>query len=295
MVEKRTREEFIFKAIEKHGDKYNYDDVIYNGSIVKVKINCKLHGIFLQSPNSHLVGHGCPGCSSIKSNTSSFIERAVATHNNYYNYSFVEYKNNKTKIKIICPKHGEFFQSPINHINGQGCKKCGFRTLTREEFIERANKIHFTTYDYSKLIYNVNEKLEIICLKHGSFFQKPFTHLSNKGCPQCKESKGERKIRVYLESNGISFIREKKFDKCIYKKSLRFDFYLPDKNLCIEFDGKHHFKNWVVKNKIYVTLEEVKKKDQIKNAFCEDNNIKLIRIPYTKIKEIEEILNGYLK
>lgn len=117
--------EFIKKAIKIHGKKYNYIDVDYISSNHKVKIICYEHGSFFQSPHGHLKGYGCPKCGNNKISDNEFIKRAKHTHNNKYDYSNIFYINNKTKIKIVCPIHGEFEQLPLNYLyNKNGCPKC---------------------------------------------------------------------------------------------------------------------------------------------------------------------------
>ena len=122
-----NQEKFIEKAIMKHDNKYDYSLVSYNSSRIKVKIICKIHGIFEQEPANHIRGQGCSKCAGVKNyNTSEFIENANKAHNNLYDYSLVEYKNNKTKIQVICKKHGIFETRPDRHINisKSGCPKC---------------------------------------------------------------------------------------------------------------------------------------------------------------------------
>ena len=122
----------------------------------------------------------------------NFIEKAKEIHKNKYDYSKVEYVNAKTKICVICPEHGEFWQTPNSHLNGCGCPKCGLesrslkRSLNKNEFVEKARNIHGNKYDYSKVEYiNAKTKVCIICPEHGEFWQTPDSHLRNNGCPEC--------------------------------------------------------------------------------------------------------------
>lgn len=122
-----------------------------------------------------------------------FIEKARKVHGDDYIYTDVEYKNNSTKVKIICPIHGEFWQTPDKHINrGHGCPKCcktGIR-LTKDDFIEKARKIHGDDYIYENVEYiNSWTKVCIICKKHGEFWQTPNSHLSGKGCKKCADER----------------------------------------------------------------------------------------------------------
>lgn len=131
----------------------------------------------------------------IKDNLKTFIQKAKEAHGDKYDYSLVEYKNSSTKIKIICPKHGVFEQTPNNHLRGCGCLSCSFlnKASAKEQFIEKARKVHGNKYDYSLVDYKNNyTKIKIICSKHGVFEQAPDCHLRlGAGCPHCKSSKGE--------------------------------------------------------------------------------------------------------
>lgn len=177
-----------------------------------------------------------------KLTNNEFIERSNIVHNNKYDYSLVNYKTNKTKVNIICYKHGIFKQSPSEHLKGRGCPICTNRLLTNLEIIERSKKIHGDKYDYSLVNYiNSHTKIKLICPIHGVFEQNTASHLHGCGCPICMESTGEKDIRIFLERYNIKYIRQKKFKKCKYKRQLPFDFYLPDSNICIEYDGEQHF------------------------------------------------------
>ena len=286
--------DFTKKAKQVHGNIYDYSKVNYINLNTKVEIICPIHGSFLQSPSDHIhSSHGCPVCGGThRLSTSEFIRRAKQVHGNKYDYSKVCYKNMRTKVIIICPVHGKFQQLPKDHLNrGAGCPFCNRNfPLTTETFIERAKQVHGNKYDYSKARYiNGRTPITIICPIHGEFCQRPDPHIYQKcGCPKCKESNGEKEIRVWLESHHIIYKTEYKFSGCKYKKLLPFDFYLPDYNICIEFDGEHHFKaNPYFKTS---TLEETQKRNRIKDDYCIENNIELIRIPYKSFPNIDTIL-----
>lgn len=124
--------------------------------------------------------------------TDIFIERARKVHGDKYDYSKVDYKTGRDKVCIICPKHGEFWQTPESHLNGNGCKKCATEassikyTMSLDEFIRKARKVHGNKYDYSKVEYKNNRtKICIICPEHGEFWQTPNKHLMGRGCPKC--------------------------------------------------------------------------------------------------------------
>ena len=195
-----TVKRFIERAIEKHGNRYDYSNVEFVGVESKIKITCPEHGEFIQRVMVHLKGFNCPSCgresTAQKLNYSQdrFIKDSQVTHGNKYDYSQVEYINAQSKVKIICPEHGVFEQRPANHIRGIGCSKCSDliagerRRLTTEEFIEEAKLIHGTKYDYSRVVYTTfHDKVEIVCPEHGVFWQSAVNHVkgNKSGCPGC--------------------------------------------------------------------------------------------------------------
>jgi Zn finger protein HypA/HybF involved in hydrogenase expression len=293
---KSNTNEFIEKAIEIHGDKYDYSKVDYENNKKPVTIICPIHGEFNQKPNTHLNGGGCYFCGKLKtgeklkSNTESFIDAARKVYGVKYDYSKVVYTTSKSPVKIICPIHGEFEQIASYHLAGNGCKKCGSRNVpyTTEEYIQAAKEIHGDRYKYDDLNYvNAQTPVKITCKKHGDFLQKPSNHLSGQGCPKCSESRGHTFLRNILTINGIIFDEERKFEDCTnkfkgrYCTKLPFDFYIPLKNTIIEYDGVQHF----IPSFGEKSFEITKRNDKIKNQYCVKNGIKLIRIPYTMKKE----------
>ena len=309
-------EEFIEKSIKLHGNKYDYSKVKYINNFTKVTIICPKHGEFTQIPNHHLHGSGCSKCNSEKQSKlrrmskEEFIAKANEIHRiNKYDYSKVDYQGNKIKVCIICNNHEhpfEFWQKPNSHLRGDGCPKCKSikqsqrQNSTTENFIEKANKKHgIGTYDYSKIKYiNAYTKVEIICPKHGKFSQMPSSHLSGQGCPKCNKYKGEIVIRDFLTKYKMEFEEQKKFKGCKDKRELKFDFYLPKYNLCIEYDGIQHFEkvNWDGKytdKKLEENLQSYKLRDKIKNDYCKNNEIGLLRIRYDE--NVKEKLTEYFK
>lgn len=288
MSKKKTTIEFIKQSIIIHGDKYDYSIVVYITSKIKVNIICKKHGVFEQTPDQHLHGYGCNKCKGgIKLSKNQIIKSFKKIHKNKYNYSLIDYKNSHTKVNIICKEHGIFKQTPNSHKSGNGCPKCVGKQKNNKSVIWDFQNVHENKYNYSLVKYiNSQSKIKILCNIHGIFEQTPSKHIFGQGCPKCNESKGEKEIREILETNNINYIIQKTFNGCKYKRKLKFDFYLPKYNLCIEYDGEQHF----VSKKHFGGEQGLKirqKRDKIKHNYCKENNIKLLRIKYNEnIKKI---------
>ena len=300
-IKKTSLNDFINKCIIKHNNKYDYSLVEYKNSHSKVKIICPIHGTFEQSACEHLKGSGCPQCAqTMKLTTDIFITQSKLIHNDKYDYKLVEYIGIKYKVKIICPIHGEFEQRAEDHLKGHGCRNCSdiIRnnniTKDKEYFINKAKIKHGDKYDYSLVKYkNAHKKVKIICSKHCVFEQIAANHLTGNGCPICNESNGEKQISLLLLKHNINYIKQKTFKKCEFKKLLKFDFYLSDYNVCIEYDGIQHFEalnHWGGKKALELQII----KDNIKNDFCKNNNIKLYRIKYNDniVIKIENIIKN---
>jgi len=291
--------QFMDRSSKIHNNKYDYSLVDYNNCMTKVKIICQIHGVFEQTPLNHLNGHICKKCSSYNVSVyqrkdKEFFEKVSIKFGNKYDYSLVRYKNRKSKVRIICPTHGEFLSTPVNHLK-VGCVKCSKserRRVNKNIFIDKSVDSHRNRYDYSDVEYISDKiKVRIICPTHGYFLQKPNDHILGVGCPSCSCSKGELKILNYLSDNSIEFEPQKKFDGCLFINNLVFDFYLPSHNICIEFDGKQHFKPIDFFGGIPV-YNETKIRDGIKDQYCIDKSIKLIRMPYYDSDNVYKILDN---
>ena len=284
MKKRITTIEFIERAKQIHGDKYDYSRVEYTNDKTKVCIICPEHGEFWQKPNNHLNGKGCKKCGIIKrclkrsKGKDAFIKDSIAIHGVKYDYSNVEYKNNSTKVCIICPEHGEFWQTPNAHLNGQGCPECSHSSKKYElyDWIKRAKEIHGDKYDYSKVEYvNNHTKVCITCPEHGDFLQTPVAHLCGQGCPKCAN-----KINAQKRLMGLgTFIKRAKQihgDKYDYSKV---EYINSKTKVCIICP--EHGEFWQKPNKHLLgqgcpICNENKMEEKIK-AFLEDNKIKYIR------------------
>ena len=366
-----TKEEFIKKAIEKHGDVYDYSLVEYKNNKTPVTIMCKKCGtVFNPRPDNFLHGTGCPKCGREKANKcisdtkEDFIRKAIEKHGNKYDYSLVEYIKSNIKVKIKCNKCGGVFeQTPAMHLSGNGCSICNppHKRLTHEEFIERLSKthpnlevlseyngkdrkitvrckIHNHTYETTphRLVQGMNckycyddrrgetiknsidkikneiykvhgdkyqypyleneyvtskSKITIICPIHGEFKQSYNKHVNREqGCPICSESHYENYISKLLNNEAIKFEREKTFN-WLGLQSL--DFYLPVYNIGIEVQGEFHFKSFIIKNTLIDYRKQVRR-DEKKKRLCDEHGVKLIYIIPSKLMKklhVSEIYN----
>lgn len=287
-----TTEIFLKRSKEVHGDKFGYSKTVYTNSRSKVKIDCSKHGEFEQIAKSHLRGQGCGLCANNVGLTRlDFVKKAKKVHGKLYKYSKVEYKNNRTNVIITCAKHGDFTQLPVHHLKGSGCSKCNgdknrLRCAnTKQTFTTQAEVVHGKKYDYSKVEYKSNkDNICIICPEHGEFSQRPDHHCGGSGCPNCNTSKGENKTKKLLKERGVTFKQQHSFDGCRNTLPLPFDFYLPEHNICIEYNGKQHYEpvKYFGGEK---TFKQQKKRDKIKSDYCKSNNIQLISIRYDECIE----------
>lgn len=289
-TKERLHNEFVHRVIERAQEKHKNDNYIYHPELIidsksKMGVECPKHGIFWQTINNHIhKGTQCPEC--VKENFVNpkkfTFEEAVALanikHNNRYTYHKDSYVNTMSKTLITCPIHGDFQQTMHNHLAGQGCPKCGsaqgglMMRLSQEEFLSRIQKIHKNKgYDFSKVIYQTyNDKVIVICPKHGEFQIKALHLLLGSGCPMCKMPKLEIAVKNELISNHIVYEEQKRFKQWLGRQSL--DFYIPEKNIGIECQGIQHFKN----DRRYNKLDEVQERDLRKKQLCKDNNVHLI-------------------
>lgn len=293
--EKLTLEQFVEKSKEIHGNKYDYSKVNYKNSSTKVEIICKEHGSFFMTPLAHIYSkQGCPKCAGRNLTTDEIIEKFKTVHGNKYDYSKVVYTKMHEKVCIICPIHGEFWQTPSKHLLGQGCSQCSVEKRSNEKrtdltkIIENCKKIHGDKYDYELVKYNnVNDKVKIICKKHGIFEQRLYDHLGGHGCPHCANliSKSENEIYDFL-SNLIGSENVIKHDRQILSDGKELDIFIPTLQLAIEFNGLRWHSEFLGKNKDYHISKLIE---------CNKKGIKLIQIFEDEFVFTKDIVLAKLK
>ena len=293
-------EHYVLQANKIHNFKFDYSKIKMTSVTNKIVIICPIHGEFIQIAKVHLIAtHSCPSCAGVKrydDNIDEIYEKINNLYENKYDLSNFVFKNSNVKSDVICNIHGKFKITLSNLLKGIGCPNCASKICKHNtaSLIEKLIKIRGDKYNYSKVIYknSLKDKIDIICKDHGIFSQCANNHLNGQDCPSCNnKSRGEEKIKQYLIDNNIIFEREKAFNNCRYKYKLRFDFFIPSKNLLIEYDGIQHFKPITFFGGESTYSDELIK-TKIKNEYCLKNNIHLLRI--IKNDNIEEVLNDWI-
>ena len=272
----------------------------YNGTHKKTKFHCIVCDyIWEQKPNVILSGCGCPNCSHRITLDDKQFEKKLSELNP--NIEVVGgYFGTMKKTKFKCRRCSYEWETLPNNVfsHNSDCPKCSNRLKkTHDEFVELMSKISpnikiLGTYD------GRNREVKCECLKCGYVWEVPASSLlSGRGCANCNSSKGEERISTFLDSKNIKYIREYVFKNL---RRMRFDFYLPDYGIAIEYDGIQHFKpidfagkgeEWAKSN-----LKDTKKRDKAKTEFCKTNNIPLLRILYTDSdveNKLGEFINTY--
>lgn len=249
-MKRHNNQIFIENAKKIHGDKYDYSKILYKNAKTKIIIICQKHGEFLQKPNNHLSGQGCfkcgveNACKLISSNTEKFIKKSKDIHGDKYYYSKVKYKNDHTKVIIICKKHGEYLQTPNNHLHNRGCPKCG-----KEKVIGGYNNKFFTVFPEHK---NLDSHIYLIRLYNNSeeFYKIGISLNAEKR--KCQFPREYRKDLIVCQKFKLykSFQMEQKllkdFKTYKYIPTSRFRGYTE----CFKFD-----KNYL--HKIVNIMEEI--------------------------------------
>jgi len=299
-MKKLTTEEFVRRATNVHKGMFDYSLTNYINSGHKVTVICERGHKVEQNPNDHLRGIGCKIChrkklgDKVRRPLQEVVEQLTSLYGDRYKFDFTDYVNTGSIITISCKDHGSKKFRVQGLLNGYECTECkGTKPgkLTLDYFLRQVKKVHGTFYSYKRVSLNgCKNKITIGCPVHGDFLQSSNAHLRGQGCPKCKTSKGETKVRMWLEKNNIKYISQHRFE--LFKRS-SYDFYLPNLNICIEYDGEYHFHAYPRvggDEGLRIRQERDRKKDQ----FCIENGIKLLRIAYWDFKNIETILEKTL-
>ena len=295
-TKKKTPEEYYNECKEK-GLNLPIED--YKGALVKIKHKCKQGHIYEQIPNSHLQGQGCPIWGNKRQS-----KKITKMHDDYlqecrdkgYDLPIEDYVNSGTKIKHKCLKGHTYKQTPNHHLQGNGCPICA-NIKKSNEFLKSSKKYIQECKDkgYNLPIedYKGNKtKIKHKCNKGHIYLQTPSDHLQSIGCPICKESHGERFIRNYLDKNNIKYIPQKRFKDLNDNKPLSYDFYLPDYNMLIEYQGKQHYEEC----SYFGGKEKFKNQqyhDKLKREYAKKNHYRLLELHYSL--DSQDKVDKYLK
>lgn len=253
---------YITKAKEIFGnDAYEYFLGEYAGVFAKIEILCKkCKNMFYKTYSDHIHNkQGCPKCSLIvrgekrKNGNDFYLEKSKQLYGELYQY-LEEYKTVKDKIKILCTKcEMIFYKNFDNHIHHkEGCPYCAMEQVHKDQtklhdvFVKEFNIIYSGMFELLGIYKTAHKKIEIKCIECNNIFKRTPNALlmATSKCPSCDgiESFGEKTIRIFLEQNNIKFEPQKTFNECKHISLLRFDFYLSEYNLCIEYQGGQHYK-----------------------------------------------------
>lgn len=303
-----SRSEVIKRMAAVHHNFYDYSKFVYKRMHDKGIIICPIHGEFLQAAHEHIEGAECPKCSKkAKWTTESFLDAAHKKFGNKFKY-IGKVSRAKSRIKVICPKHGAFISTASNHLATKfGCAQCAFekngeaQTHSWQMFVNKAKAKWGGTYDYSLIneqtYTNTKEKVPIKCPKHGVFLQTPNNHLNGVGCPRCLRSLGEERVELFLKAANEAYVMQHKLlntNKLCGNKYFRLDFFLPDKNIAIEYNGQQHYTEVLPFVKAR-SFKQQQARDESLRMQCKVCGIKLIEISYNDFENIEKILYEQLK
>ena len=265
-------------------NKFPFLEIIseYKGANLKVDIKCNDCGKIFSSVARSVISskHGCPFCKVQEAKFKNAKDQFIKKLNNT-NFSLVSYVSWKD-VEVKCNTCGITRHTTADNIFRFSCKHCSslaygntLRSDT-ETFIKKASMIHNNLYDYSKVNYvDCKTKVEIICKNHGSFYQTPLHHLRKEGCPKCKATIGEKDVRNFLLKHNITFKEQ------YYIKPFKVDFYLPNDNVIIEYNGLQHYRPINYFGGIPKFIKQQQRDLDLKN-YCSLNNITLIEIPYNE-------------
>jgi hypothetical protein len=291
-----------------HGNKYEYLENTYKDFTTEMSMICNQHGEFKTTPHAHYsMKSGCRTCginNRAEKNSHKFeqvLNEFRNVHGNSYKYDEKSYKGVDEKIRIKCDKHGWFRQRVASHKNGSGCLECSYELIgdrtrvTYKIWKKQSAEVHGDLYDYSKVKW-IDQYTDVLigCKKpdHGFFYQEPVSHKRGSGCPKCNHSSGERFIFNWLNKMEIDFFTQHTFPDLKYKSQLKCDFFIPDYNLVIEYNGRQHYVAVDFFDGVK-GLRATQKRDKIKRDYCFENGINYEIIKYDENieDELKKIFN----
>lgn len=304
-----TLTEFISKAQHIHSNAFDYSHITnWINTKHKITIKCNTCNKLLSMRANHHTStrnpQTCKYCNKKISdvNLTKPHDTYLIEFSNRWGDEYLlldNYVHSAKHISIKCNACDTVITKRPDHaLHGKYLCPCKIPLrLSEENFIKKSDKKHNNRYEYTNVKYTgYRNPVTIICKKHGPFSITPEVHLMGIGCKKCSESSGETKIECELMLHHIAFVRQKRFSDCKYKKPLPFDFYIPDRNICIEYNGEQHYKPTRFRGMSHqksidaFTLQQLK--DSIKSDYCKQKNMELITIPYWDKSNISDIISA---
>lgn len=304
---RRSTQEWIKLFNEKHSGKYDYSlNKEIKTSYSDIEMICKQGHHFTQKASRHLRGDGCPYCAnSIRHTKEQFVERANKKFNGKFKY-IGDYINNSTNMLMECPEHGLFEMTPHHHLTSPyGCPECANigkglkKRISIDNIKKRLYKIFGDRITLKEETYTlINEPCEFVCKEHGEFTYTADKLLHGGKCPSCNTPLGESLVFDFLKNNGYKFKRQFRIDisKLFGRRKLRVDFmvFIEDRRYAIEVNGEQHYRHISLFHAEDEFIEQQIRDNEVRN-WCKNNNVKLIEIRYSQLKNIDKILKRKLK
>lgn len=296
MSKRKSHDEVVSQIFSIVGNEYTVLSR-YTKASNPIKIRHNTCGFVYETRTSNFIYQGCrcPKCAGkLQYTNQSFKEKVFSIFGNEYTV-LGNYKNTKTKIKIrhnVCGFVIDIL--PLNFLRRRSCPYCSGKFLDQKMFSKIISQMEDTKeYVFLEKYKGTNTKINVKHIKCGHVYKvSPHHFMAGRRCPFCKESHGEHEIEMWLSNRNVNHICQKKFENCRFKKELPFDFYLPDSNVCIEYDGEQHFKKVdLFGGEQGLAIRRLR--DNIKDEFCKKEGIKLLRIKYNE--NIKDILSKFIE
>ncbi|AUR85746.1 restriction endonuclease type II-like protein [Vibrio phage 1.081.O._10N.286.52.C2] len=298
---KKTTEQWVADAIAKHGDKFDYSQVEYTRWDAKVKVGCPdCNEFFLTPAYNHIKGSGCNICSTRNNARSKivteekFIERAIAVHGNYYDYSHMGYTSFTEKVIIGCPLHGDFEVIPHSHLS-HGCSKCANdkTRISVDDWKAGAAERHNSEYTYDNVSFEyATDMVSVTCKVHGDFQVRASDHKNDGvGCVRCFKSRSRSKIEIDLFEFVKNICPDAEYSNRDILGGRELDIYIPSAKLAIEYDGTYWHSSASKSDDYRMSKYHIEKTER-----CADLGIRLIHIFDTdNMKSVKAFLSSILK
>lgn len=295
--------EIAKQKVEERGYKLLTTKSEYIKASTKNKIQCSNGHVYEQNLMDLFNGHGCKKCASIiNGNKQKLKYNDVKNTIDKLGFELLskEFNGVDKKLDVKCKKCNHIFHPTLHNLKkGSGCPNCYSKNRGKSNIIPYEERLKYVkSFNYNILTpkeeyINGENKVKLQCSKGHIYEAKLHDFYMGNRCPVCRESKGEREIKIFLDKNKIKYEQQYKIENCKAINYLPFDFYLPDYKLLIEYDGKQHY----IISSFYGGIDAfigTKVRDTIKDMYCKDNNIELIRIPYWEFENINKILENKL-